>query len=293
MKAHLIAALAGFLALTQPVVANPTNSVELQQRAVQQLLDRAESHMRSHGDKALSTFSQSGQFRDGELYVYVLAADGEFLASGGSSMALIGQNVRDKTDSDGKAFFREILEGARTKPQGSVEYRWFNLARGKTEKKIATYRALGNRILVVGYYENTGTPELAHSLLWCAAHELKQHGTAALERFNDANGGFVQDDLYVFVVDLGQGKIVAHGTNPRLIGRNFNELVDASGKPFGRMALAEIQKKPQTTEGEIEYVWRNPLNQKYERKKTFYVRVGNYMLAVGAYLGPARAPSAP
>lgn len=287
MKAILIVALAGFLNLAQPGDAQAGN-VEAQQRAVQQLLDRAETHLRAQGDKALSTFSQSGQFRDGELYVYVLAPDGEFLASGGSSMSLIGQNVRDRTDSDGKAFFREILEGAKSKPQGTVEYRWFNLAHGKTEKKTATYRTVGNRIIVVGYYDNSGSPELARSLLWRAAHELKQHGAAAIARFNDLNGGFVQDDLYVFVVDLERGKVIAHGGNPRVIGRNFGELVDANGKPFGREALAAVEKLPADKEGIIEYAWRNPLSQKYERKKTYYVRIGNYMLAVGAYMGPAR-----
>ena len=37
-------------------------------------------------------------------------------------------------------------------------------------------------------------------------------------------GGFLQDDLYVFVVDLNTGRYVAHGTNLRLINTDFSKV---------------------------------------------------------------------
>ena len=69
------------------------------------LLDRAEAFYRDNGQRAHAAFSRSGEFRDGPLYVYVLDLAGNFLASGGSSVTLIGRNVRDMPDARGKPFF--------------------------------------------------------------------------------------------------------------------------------------------------------------------------------------------
>lgn len=251
----------------------------------QALLDRAEQHLRDKGEQALATFSQSGAFQDGDLYVYVLHTDGRLIASGGSSAALIGRNVRDMTDSDGRHFFREMLDGAKSGGTGTVEYRWYNPARNRAELKVATYRAIGDRILVVGYYAPNASVELAKSLLWRAVHELKVHGDRAFERFNTLNGGFVQDDLYVFVVGLEDELVYAHGGSPRQVGRKAGDLVDAKGKYFIREMIALAKSKG---EGDVHYAWRNPANLKVENKHSYIVRVGKYLVGAGAYTGPVR-----
>lgn len=247
------------------------------------LLDKAEAFYREHGQRAHAAFSRSGEFRDGTLYVYVLDASGNFLASGGSSVALIGRNVRDTLDAKGKPFFREILEGAKTRRTGLVEYHWLNPNSGQNEPKLASYRLVGESILVVGYYASRGTPEQARSLLWAAVHELKQHGERAYERFNNLSGSFVREDLYVFVLDMNSQIILAHGGMPRLINRPAGELIDANGKPFIREMIQAARGRD---EGRIDYAWRNPLTQKMERKQTWFVRVGDQIVAVGAYTGP-------
>lgn len=247
------------------------------------LLDKAEAFYRAQGQRAHAAFSRSGEFQDGDLYVYVLDLSGNFLASGGSSATLIGRNVRGMADARGKPFFREILDGARTRHNGLVEYHWLNPRSGLTERKTASYRVVDDSILVVGYYSSRGTPEQARSLLWAAVHEFKQHGERAFERFNDLNGRFVQEDLYVFVLDMDSQVIRAHGGMPRMIGRPVGELADATGKPFIREMIQAAQTRD---EGRLDYAWRNPLTQKMERKQTWFVRVGRQIIAVGAYAGP-------
>lgn len=247
------------------------------------LLDRAEAHYRAQGQKALPAFSQGGEFRDGELYVYALDRDGVMLSSGGSSAALIGRNLRDMTDTDGKAFFREILDGAKTRGSGVVEYRWFNPADGRTEHKVASYRAVGDAILIVGYYVPRASFELAKSLLWRAVHEYKQHGDRAFARFNDVGGSFVQDDLYVFVIGLDDQVMYAHGSAARLIGRKVGDVRDASGKLLVREMIDIAKKKG---EGELRYAWRNPATQKIEPKRTYIVRVGDKLIGSGAFAQP-------
>lgn len=103
-------------------------------------------------------------------------------------------------------------------------------------------------------------------------HEFKQHGDHALARFNDLNGNFVRDDLYVFVLDMDTQVVRAHGGMPRLINRPAGELIDANGKPFIRDLIKAARA---SDEGRVEYAWRNPLTQKMERKQTWFVRVGH------------------
>ncbi|KAB2967563.1 cache domain-containing protein [Zoogloea sp.] len=263
--------------------ANPEKAERADIARAEALLDKAEAFYREKGQRAHAAFSRSGEFQDGELYVYVLDPAGNFLASGGSSVTLIGRNVRNMPDARGKLFFREILDGAKTRRTGLVEYHWLNARSGQIERKTASYRVVDESILVVGYYTSRGTAEQARSLLWAAVHEFKQHGERAFERFNDLNGSFVQEDLYVFVLDMDSQVIRAHGGMPRMIDRPVGELTDATGKPFIREMIQAARARD---EGRLEYAWRNPLTQKMERKQTWFVRVGKQIIAVGAYAGP-------
>ncbi|MDY0048973.1 MAG: cache domain-containing protein [Thauera propionica] len=160
------------------------------------LLRRAVTHLRTHGSKALADFSVSGQFVDGDLYVYVLGTDGVLQASGGPSFHMIGRNVLEYRDPDGKPLFAEILAGARRDGRGLIHYRWLNPQRGTVERKAAYYQAVEDYIAAVGYYAPRATPEQAMSILWRAVDELQRRGPASFEAFNDLNGGFVRDDTY-------------------------------------------------------------------------------------------------
>lgn len=219
LKTLIAAMMLGGAMLTSPLEAAdpapPANAAALKASSeiarTQVLLDRAEAHLRAQGDQAMASFSRAGEFVDGELYVYVIDTQGNFLASGGSSTTLIGRNVNELTDSDGRHFIREILDAAKVKPSGRIEYRWNNPIRGGNEPKIATYRKVGERVLVVGYYAPNASFELAKSLVWRAVHELKISGEAAFARLGSLNGGFVQDDLYVFVIGIEDG-IVHRGS---------------------------------------------------------------------------------
>lgn len=249
----------------------------------QALLDRAETHLRERGEQAMASFSQAGEFVDGELYVYVIDTAGNFLASGGTSTTLIGRNVTELTDSEGRHFMRTILEGAKAKSSGQVEYRWNNPLRGRNEPKIATYRRVGDHILVVGYYAPNASFELAKSLVWRAVHELNVSGEGAFGRFNSLNGGYIQDDLYVFVIGIEDGVVHAHGGQPRQVGRKAADVVDASGKRFLEEMIKVAREKG---EGEVRYTFRNPLTLKNESKRSYIVRVGKYLVGAGAYVGP-------
>lgn len=77
-----------------------------------------------------------------------------------------------------------------------------------------------------------GTPEEAAALVKKAAAYIKANGTEkAFQEFNNPAGQFKLHDLYIFVLDPN-GKVVSHGANPRLIGKNLAEIKDTDGKHF-------------------------------------------------------------
>lgn len=257
-------------------------SAETQSDALraQALLDLASSRLQEGGDASLAAMSRVGEFSNRELYVYVINQQGYMLASGGPSVTLVGRNLLDLKDSDGKPFIREILDRSKQTERGSIEYRWLNPQQNRVERKIGLFRAVGDKVVIVGYYMPRGTLEQAKSLLWRAAHELKQHGDQALKTFSDLNGGFIQGDLYVYVLDHNSGTMLSHGTMPQLIGRDARSLKDAEGSLFIKDLL---DLAANASEGEIAYQWLNPTTRKQERKTAFYLRIKDHVLVVGAY----------
>jgi len=119
-------------------------------------------------------------------------------------------------------------------------------------------------------------------LLDKAVAELSRDEKGTLAAINDLRGGFLQDDLYVFVVDLKSKRYVAHGTNLRLINTDFSKVKDPQGKPVGEPMLAMIARQDA---GEYEYRWRNPVTGKVENKHAYMRKTGNYLVAVGYYSG--------
>jgi hypothetical protein len=121
------------------------------------------------------------------------------------------------------------------------------------------------------------TEEEAKTMALKAADYLKSVGPdKALADFSARDGPWHDRDLYV-TVQNNRGVMVANGTNPGLIGRDVLELKDPEGKSFNH----DIQAIRET--GWVDFKWQNPVTREIEPKTTFEVRVGNYIIGVGAY----------
>lgn len=271
-------------ALLQPPLLHAAEPARLSERwdekRAARLLERAVKHVQEKGEAALADFSRQGPYVDRDLYVYAVAADGRFLASGGSSAALIGQNVNATTDAAGKPFFREMLEMAAAKGEGRVEYRWLNPADQREEPKVTLFRKVGDIIVAVGFYAPRATAAQARAMLDEAAAALAKDGTAALAEFQKVGGRYIQDDLYVFVVDMADGRYLAHGATPALVGRDGRELRDPKGKAVITDMINVARKKGG---GELDYAWHNPTTAKLESKHTYFRAVDGKLLGVGYY----------
>ena len=122
------------------------------------------------------------------------------------------------------------------------------------------------------------TPDEAKAMAEKAAAYLKANGPEkSFPVFQAKDGGYLDRDLYVTVQDT-KGNMVFHGTTPALMGKNMLDLKDVDGKPFNR----EIQAIKET--GWIEFKWLNPVTKVVEPKKMYEIRVGEYIVGVGAYV---------
>ncbi|MDQ0666382.1 cache domain-containing protein [Pseudomonas sp. W2I6] len=253
---------------------------EADAQAAKALLEKALAYYQTNGDKAFAAFSRQGEFVDQDRYVFVVNTKGVLLASGGPSSALIGRDVSEVLGPDLNKSFKEAL----AVPEGSgiqqADYRWQNWNDGKVERKHVYYQRVGQRILAVGYYLPRATPEHARALRNKAVKALEKDPVGTLKAINAMQGGFLQDDLYVFVVDLDTQRYVAHGTTPRLVNTDFSKIKDPDGKPVGEPILAVMAEQDQ---GEYRYRWKNPVTGKVENKHAYLRKTGHFMVAVGYY----------
>ena len=249
-------------------------------QAAKALLEKALAYYHKQGDKAFAAFSRQGEFIDQDRYVFVVDTKGVLLASGGPSSALIGRDVSEVLGPDLQASFKQALSVPEGQGIQQADYRWQNWNDGKVEHKHVFYQRVGERILAVGYYLPRATPEQARALRNKAVEALVKDEAGTLKAINSLQGGFLQDDLYVFVVDLNTRRYVAHGTNLRLINTDFAKIKDPDGKPVGVPILKMMAEQDQ---GEYKYRWKNPVTGKVENKHAYVRKSGHFMVAVGYY----------
>jgi cytochrome c len=249
------------------------------------MLERAVAYMKEHPlENAYATFNnQKGQFVRGDLYVFAFGLDdGIMHAHGAAPEGLVGLNVADLRDASGKPLIREMMEVARSKGSGTVDYVWLNRVTNKLESKTAFVRLVGKSVVGVGYYVPRSSAEEARAFLDNAIQAMRSAGAGeAFAMFNDKTGIFVRDDLYVFAVGLEDAKFYAMGANPGLVGMDVKDLKDASGKPIIRDMIALVKEKGTAT---YDYVWRNPANNKIEPKESYVQKFDAYMVGVGHYI---------
>lgn len=125
-----------------------------------------------------------------------------------------------------------------------------------------------------------GSAEEAVALTKKALAHIKTEGPKAYEDFTAKDPRFIDRDLYVIVYDLN-GKCLASGSNPKMVGRDNLETQDTDGKFYIKERMELARTSPQGYWQD--YKFPNPLTKKVEPKST-YCEVGSGVLAcVGIY----------
>jgi signal transduction histidine kinase len=131
---------------------------------------------------------------------------------------------------------------------------------------IATAGLFAAAISAAAADEGRGTKDEAKALLDKAVAHVNAVGTdKAFADFTNKEGGFVDRDLYVYCFDM-EGKAVAHGGNPGLIGKNLMGMKDPDGIEPVKESIHIVQA---SGAGTLDFKWPNPISKKIEAKSAF------------------------
>jgi cytochrome c len=147
-------------------------------------------------------------------------------------------------------------------------------------KKIAALILVGLFLAGVAYAMPTDRSIVKESMILVekAVAVLQHQGKdKAFASINDTSGGFVntKQGLYIYVFDL-KGEIVSHSINKMLIGQQFIDIRDVSGKLFYQEI---IKTANQNGSGWISYKLLDPKTKKIEQKECYFKKSGDLIVA--------------
>jgi cytochrome c len=151
-------------------------------------------------------------------------------------------------------------------------------AANKHRVKRVAMIILGTLALVGG--ANARTAAEVQAFAERAVAHIHDVGRAqAFADFTRPDGGFVDGELYIFCQDVS-GVVLAHGGNPRLVGRN---MADVRG-PDGRLANVEINRLGLSRgSGWLEFRWPNPVTKRIELKAAYVLKVDDRTVCGSGY----------
>ena len=104
-------------------------------------------------DKGYAEISnKAGQFKYQDLYLVVYGLDGTVLAHGANEK-MVGKNLIDLKDVDGKAFVRERVEMGKAKASFWQDYKFTNPETKKIEPKTMYCERLDETVVCGGIYK--------------------------------------------------------------------------------------------------------------------------------------------
>jgi len=118
------------------------------------MIQKAIDYYKANGkDKTLAEISNpSGQFVKGDLYVFVWDMNGVVIAHG-TNAKLIGKDMSQLKDVDGKQFVSDGVQLAKTQGKGWIDYKWSNPTTKKVEAKSTYVVKVDDIIFCCGIYK--------------------------------------------------------------------------------------------------------------------------------------------
>jgi signal transduction histidine kinase len=118
------------------------------------LVKKAIAEIKAVGkDKALAEISNpKGKFIDRDLYVFVYDINGKCVGHG-FNQKMIGKDLVQMKDPDGKFYVKERIEIIKTKGSGWQDYKFTNPLSKKIENKTAYIEGIDGLIVGCGVYK--------------------------------------------------------------------------------------------------------------------------------------------
>jgi signal transduction histidine kinase len=152
MRLLALIAFAAILGIVSPALA--TSEFGSKDEAVA-MVKRVQAEFKTDGPqatfKAVSDKSVKA-FHDRDLYPFIYDMSGKCVAHG-ARPALIGKNLIDLKDQDGKFLIREMVATSKGPGSGWVDYKWPNPLTNKIEDKSSYIEKMGDYFVGVGVYK--------------------------------------------------------------------------------------------------------------------------------------------
>lgn len=153
MKTYTLAATAAALLslAALPALAAEGGATEADATA---MVKKGVAFIKANGkDKGYAEItSKTGQFKDRDLYLVVYGLDGTVHAHGANEK-MVGKNLIELKDVDGKAFVKERVELAKAKGSFWQDYKFTNPENKKIEPKAMYCERLEESVVCGGIYK--------------------------------------------------------------------------------------------------------------------------------------------
>jgi cytochrome c len=109
---------------------------------------------------------------------------------------------------------------------------------------------------------------------------IKEQGAEkAYPEISNKAGRFIDRDLYVVVYQL-DGKVLAHGSNEKFVGKDMSDAQDVDGKLYVKERVELAAKQASFWQ---DYKFVNPVSKKIEPKQMYCEKLNNTAVCAGIY----------
>jgi cytochrome c len=119
------------------------------------MAERGAAYIKSHGkDEMMKKISaRDPDFIQGSLYVDMRDIHSGIVLAHPVNPSIVGKDLTDVPDANGKKYRREIIELAQKQGKGWVDYQYKNPTSGKIEPKTTYILRVGDVVLEAGIYK--------------------------------------------------------------------------------------------------------------------------------------------
>jgi len=235
----------------------------------QNFVNSARSYLRNNGpEAAFREFSNKvGRFVKGGLAMFAYDLKGTCLANW-DDPSLVGQNLINRTDDEGKFITKEMIQLAKKQGHGVINY----YIRNSTAMSYIQLVHTPNGPFIIGCeFFPESKAEYIKTLVEKASNYLIDNSMEhAFDQFTIKGSQFQKGDTFIFVYST-DGRRLVNGSKHEGIWRNFTKSTDQEGLPI----VEDIISTALNGGGWIKYKIRNGTRRVYAKAATKPDKAGN------------------
>ena len=235
---------------------------------------------------ALAAFNnRTGPFVTGDVYVYALDYSGRALALPFQPEE-VGTDFLNRTDGEGKPFTAVEIQLVKN-GGGYLLYRYPHPGNSSADRLKISYVRPVDETYWIGAGIYTSEERLVDPVLRQFVDEAKTYAMTngrmkSAAAFNDPNGSFIRNDLYIFAYDYN-GTVLAWPYRHDQVGQNRRDVTD----PVGAYHIRSMIDAARNGSGMVDYYSVNPRTNRTDLKISYIADVdGTWFIGAGRYVEP-------